>query len=276
VFRSRTAALAVSAILGLAVAAPVAASADSSSQPAPTVSQSASAFTVNLPGVGSLTFVVDAATGAVSQVVATADPGSAFAAGTPKVTDEGVEVVFTDASGTATVLQAEVESEEGTVTVKPEAETSDEHPGANPAAPGLTEDEATETTRDDEAAEGRATMGEDNDQGQNEDQQQAGQENEGQDDQKAAASTSSSSDTTGTSDTSDNRGDDDSDGAQHTTSGPTTVAGDASGSGNTSPSSSSSTGTSSTSGSSEDGGSGQDGGSASHDGGGSGGSGSGD
>lgn len=125
--RLRTAPAVAAAVLGLAVAAPVAALADSPASPTPVVTQAASTFTVDLPGVGSLTFTVDPATGSVSGLVATADSG--FTAGTPSVTDEGVQVSFTDASGAPTVLQAEVERENGVVKVKPEAED-----GAGPEA----------------------------------------------------------------------------------------------------------------------------------------------
>ena len=144
--RFRTAPAVAAAVLGLAVGVPAAALADSPGRPAPTVTQSASTFTVDLPGVGSLTFTVDPATGSVSGLVATADSG--FTAGPPTVTDGGVQVSFTDAAGTPTVLQAEVKREDGTVRVKPEAEqdesladddSGDAHDGQAPAsasAPG--------------------------------------------------------------------------------------------------------------------------------------------
>lgn len=148
--RTRTVALATSVVLGLAIAAPTTALADPSGQPAPTVTQNASGFTVDLPGIGSLTFMVDPSTGAVSDVVATADSG--ITAGAPKVTDEGVEVSFTDATGKATVLAAEVENKDGAVKVRPEAEQGDQAGPQRPA--GDNEHEAQQAQAHENESEG--------------------------------------------------------------------------------------------------------------------------
>ena len=118
--RFRIAAIASASVLGLGIAAP--AFADGLSTPAPTVSQGAGgSFTVDLPGVGSLSFTVDPTTGVISKVLATADNG--FTAGTPITSHEGVQVSLTSTAGTATLLQAEVDHENGTVKVEPEVET---------------------------------------------------------------------------------------------------------------------------------------------------------
>src|SRR5258708_2809414 len=65
-------------------------------------------FTVTLPGVGSLSFAVDPATGAPMNLIVAPIPGSNFTAGTPRITDEGVKVVFTSAT-TNEVLDVDIE-----------------------------------------------------------------------------------------------------------------------------------------------------------------------
>jgi len=113
------------AILGLSAAAPAVAHAATAP---PTVTQSGNDFTVSLAGIGSVTVSVDPATGAVSNVVATADPTGGFTAGAPSVVDEGVQLTFTPATtGPPQVLQVEVEREDGVVSVK--AETGTRGPG---------------------------------------------------------------------------------------------------------------------------------------------------
>jgi hypothetical protein len=114
----------VAGLLGFAVTAPATTAA--ASQVPPTVTQTANDVTVSLPGVGSLMFSVDPSTGAISNMVATADPEGGFTPGPPKVTDEGVQVSFTPANTSPNaptqVLHVEVEREDGTVTVTAEAE----------------------------------------------------------------------------------------------------------------------------------------------------------
>jgi VCBS repeat-containing protein len=135
VLRSRIAAAATVAVvvLGFGLAAPAFAdgstttsttSTTSTTEAPPVVTNAGGSFTVSLPGVGSLTFTVDPATGAVSNVVATADPTGTFTAGTPTTTDEGVQVTFTGKDGTVKVLQAHVDAETGEpVTVTAKAKT---------------------------------------------------------------------------------------------------------------------------------------------------------
>jgi uncharacterized membrane protein YgcG len=259
-------------MLGLAAAAPTAALADTSAHPAPTVTQNGSTFTVDLPGVGSLTFIVEPATGTLSQVVVAADSG--FGARTPKITDEGVEVSFTDASGTPTVLQAEVDSEDGMVTVKPEADTEGEE--ANAGRPAIADKEATEATADDESTEApdHAAMGDDqNDAQENETE---GAESEGQDEQKPTSPAGAGTPATPSAGTSSaNRSEDGAENGQGSDQAPASVSEDNAGPQSVT-SSGSSSGTTPTSGPSDDGGSGADGGSGSHDGGGSSDGGSGD
>lgn len=127
---SRVAAATAASLLALGIAAPAALadsgtpgpSTTSTTSARPTVAQTGNAFTVSLPGVGSLMFTVDPATGNVSNLVATADAVGGFTAGTPKVTDEGVQVTFMSPAGDTKTLAADVERENGTVSVKPEVE----------------------------------------------------------------------------------------------------------------------------------------------------------
>lgn len=138
--RFRIAAIASASLLGLGIAAP--AFADGSLAPVPTVSQATGgSFTVDLPGVGSLSFTVDPTTGVISNVLATADTG--FTAGTPAASEEGVQVSLTSTGGTVTLLQAEVNHEDGTVKVQPEAET-DQPDGST----GNSDHNASTTTTD--------------------------------------------------------------------------------------------------------------------------------
>jgi len=118
----RLAAIGIAAVVGLWLVAPAVGASDGGSSPV--VSQSGNAFTVDLPGVGSLVFSVDPASGAISNVVVTAAASGDFTAGTPKVTEEGVEVSFTSPSGTSQVLAVEVEQDDGVVKV--EAESDDQ------------------------------------------------------------------------------------------------------------------------------------------------------
>ena len=120
----------------------------SSTGPVPTVTQTANAVTVSLPGVGTLSFSVDATTGAVSDLVATADPAGGFTAGTPALVEEGVQIVFTSATGTPQVLHVEVEEEDGQLKVKAETETDAE------ATPTSTTPTSTTPTTDGELGAG--------------------------------------------------------------------------------------------------------------------------
>jgi len=122
--RSRLAALAVTAVTGVGLTVPLAAGAARADtvSPTPTVTDGGSgAFTVALPGVGTLTFSLDSA-GAISKVVAT--PAAGLSASDPVVTTEGVEVAFTS-GGTTRILEVEVERDNGDVRVKAEADVED-------------------------------------------------------------------------------------------------------------------------------------------------------
>jgi hypothetical protein len=133
--RHRLLALGAVTVLALGVAGPAAVADTTPTTPPPTVSQSANTFTVNLPGVGSLSFMVDPATGAVSNLVATADPG--FTAGTAAVTDEGVQVTFTAPDATTQVLKVEVEREDGAIKVTAESD-GDQPDGEDQASASAT------------------------------------------------------------------------------------------------------------------------------------------
>ena len=98
-------------------------------------------FTVTLPGAGSLTFGVDATTGAVSNLMVAPAVGSPFSAGTPTATAEGVKVVFTSAT-TARVLEVEIENGATGPVVRAEVEFDDptigddQHGSANSSSDG--------------------------------------------------------------------------------------------------------------------------------------------
>jgi len=113
----------IAAVVSLWLVAPAAWASDDGAPPA--VTQSGNAFTVDLPGVGSLVFTVDPATGAISNVVVTPAATGGFTVGTPTVSDEGVEVSFTGAGGNSQVLAVQVDHQDGTVTVKPESDKDD-------------------------------------------------------------------------------------------------------------------------------------------------------
>ncbi len=131
------------AALGLGLAGvPAAVWADDAPSPAsPTVSQTAGTFVVTLPGVGSLSFGVDPTTGALTGLTVTPAAGTDFTAGTPQLTDEGVQVLF---SGTTGSQLLEVEVEEGPmpeVTAEVKApDAADDNEVAGAGAPGEVED----------------------------------------------------------------------------------------------------------------------------------------
>jgi uncharacterized membrane protein YgcG len=65
-------------------------------------------FTVTLPGVGSLSFAVDPVTGTPMNLIVAPVAGSNFTAGSPRITNEGVKVVFTSATSNQ-VLEVNIE-----------------------------------------------------------------------------------------------------------------------------------------------------------------------
>jgi len=122
-------------ILSLGLAGiPAAAFGDGGGQTQPTVVQSGSSFTVTLPGIGSLSFSVDPSTDALTGLIVTpADPS--ITAGTPSFTDEGVQVLFTSATGSET-LEVEVEGDGSMPKVTAEARGPEDGLEAENAAPG--------------------------------------------------------------------------------------------------------------------------------------------
>lgn len=93
---------------------------DGGTQAQPTVTMTAGSFTVTLPGVGTLSFSVAPGTDTLSDLTVTpADPS--ITAGTPVLTDEGVQVRFTTPTGAET-LEVEVEGDGPVPVVKAEAE----------------------------------------------------------------------------------------------------------------------------------------------------------
>jgi len=144
----RLAAIGIAAVVGLWLVAPAVGASDGGSSPV--VSQSGNAFIVDLPGVGSLVFSVDPASGAISNVVVTAAASGDFTAGAPKVTEEGVEVSFTSPSGTSQVLAVKVEQDEGVVKVEAESDDqSQDHQGD--------QDEDKQGNQDEEHAQATST-----------------------------------------------------------------------------------------------------------------------
>lgn len=102
--------------------------ATSAASTAPTVSSTDGTVTVTLPGVGSLSFAVDPATGAVSSLTVIPVDGSGFAASVPTATAEGVKVVFTSATSTQVLEVSVVLSPSGPV-VKAEVDVPDHSTG---------------------------------------------------------------------------------------------------------------------------------------------------
>ena len=91
---------------------------------APVVANVGNDFTITLPGIGTLTFTVDPATGAVSGLLVVPVDGSGFTAGTPVATAEGVAVVFTSATATR-VLEVEVHMTDSGPMVTAEVDVSE-------------------------------------------------------------------------------------------------------------------------------------------------------
>jgi hypothetical protein len=74
---------------------------------APVVTSAAGTFTVTLPGLGTLSFGVDATSGALTGITVSPVDGSGFTIGAPVTTLEGITLVFTSPTATK-VLQVEV------------------------------------------------------------------------------------------------------------------------------------------------------------------------
>lgn len=91
---------------------------------APVVSNVGNDFTITLPGIGTLTFTVDPASGALSVLTVAPVDGSGFTAGTPVVTAEGVSVVFTSATATQ-VLEVELHMTDGAPKVTAEVDVTE-------------------------------------------------------------------------------------------------------------------------------------------------------
>jgi hypothetical protein len=179
----------------------------SSAAAAPTVTQDASGtWTVALPGVGTLSFTIDPSTGSVTGLTVTPAVGSGFTAGTPTVTTEGVEVVFSSGT-TSEVLQVKVEQEDGVPTVTAEVQVPDTESG----------DQTNGTTGSSDGTEGGTSDGGDS------------SSSSGDDGQDNAASATSSTTTTSTptnsssDDGSDSSGSDGSSGDQSASTTTTTT-----------------------------------------------------
>jgi hypothetical protein len=126
-----TAFFGVTLALGGVAATAVSASADTdppTETPAPPANCDPVAFTVTVPGVGTVSFMADPCTGAISEVVVTPGvdlpPGSEI--GDPVVTSEGVKILITAADGTIQVLEIEAEINDSGIKIETEIETDDD------------------------------------------------------------------------------------------------------------------------------------------------------
>jgi hypothetical protein len=145
--RHRCAIAFVAAALGMFVAGPaIPAFADSGPNVVPTVTGT---FEVTVPGIGLLSFGVDASGQVTNLVVA---PSAGITAGAPITTEEGVQVPLTDASGAVHTVDVQIEREDGGVhvsaevdTEEPEVEATDE-PDVPEASPLETEPSEPTTT----------------------------------------------------------------------------------------------------------------------------------
>ena len=92
--------------------------------PAPPANCDPVASMVTLPGVGTVSFVVDPCTGAISEVVVA--PVDGVTVGDPVMTSEGVKIQITAADGTVSVLEIEAEIDDSGFKVETEIETGDD------------------------------------------------------------------------------------------------------------------------------------------------------
>jgi hypothetical protein len=137
--------------LGLAGIPAVAVADDSppmASPTQPTVNQSAGAFTVSLPGVGSLSFGVDPVSGALTALTVTPAPGSGFVAGAPMPLEEGFQVLFTGMT-VSQLLEVKVDRDEDVTEVKAEVESPPPAAQAG-AAPGEDRDDDRDADQGDD------------------------------------------------------------------------------------------------------------------------------
>jgi hypothetical protein len=79
--------------------------------------------TVDVAGVGTVTFTVDS-TGAITDLVIT--PIDGVTVGDPVVTEEGIHILVTAADGTVHVLEISAKFEDGGIEVEVETDTEDE------------------------------------------------------------------------------------------------------------------------------------------------------
>jgi hypothetical protein len=121
--RTKVAALAMGASLGIGVmAVPAAASSGSTEIHTPMPAAGGTAD-ITLPGIGTLTVTIDA-TGAIVDALLATDPG--VTAGTPVVTPEGVRIPVTLADGTEQTVEISGELEDGVPTIESEVEGPDD------------------------------------------------------------------------------------------------------------------------------------------------------
>lgn len=141
--RSKVAALAVGATLGVGVMA-VPAMAETGGTEITTPVPGGGSTTITLAGIGTITLTVDGTTGAISGVILTPDAG--VTAGAPVVTPEGVQIPVTLADGAQQTLHVSGEVDGGVPSVETEVtpardESDSEGDGTGTLTPPTTEPE---------------------------------------------------------------------------------------------------------------------------------------
>jgi uncharacterized membrane protein YgcG len=133
--------------LALGGVAMTAAGAAAATDPTPpptenTVPADGGPVTVNVPGVGTVSFTIDPATGAITDVVVS--PIDGVTAGEPVVTAEGVRIQVTLADGTVSVLEIEASRDDQGFEIETEIETGDDGPEAGGDNSGTGRDDSGE------------------------------------------------------------------------------------------------------------------------------------
>jgi hypothetical protein len=149
--RTKVAALAMGASLGIGVMAVPAAASSGSSEIHTPMPAAGGTTDITLPGIGTLTVTIDT-TGAIVDALLAPDPG--VDAGTPVVTPEGVQIPVTLADGTKQTVEVSGELEDGVPTIESEVESEDDESEAEPDDESEHDDDsdASEEVEDDDAA----------------------------------------------------------------------------------------------------------------------------
>lgn len=140
---------------GTAVAAHSALAGDNGDTRPPTAASPAPAtpqqVTRAIPGVGTVMFTVDPATGAITNVIVT--PLAGVTTGTPVVANGSITIPVTLANGTQQTLKLKIDDENGVVKVETEVEHAAENEAADNEAAEPPDMEAAEAPDPGDAAE---------------------------------------------------------------------------------------------------------------------------